>query len=279
MTNSTLKVEPISPALGAEVKNINLQAELSVIDAKTLNDAFLKYQVLIFRDQRLEPNDLVRIGRYFGSIARYPFVKGMKDHPDVIEVIKKEDESINFGGLWHTDTSYLTCPPKASLLYAKLVPPVGGDTLFASMYSAYESLSLGLKKTLSQLNGINHSTKSAAASTRVNRIKDNPGAPTNITMQASHPIVRTHPETDRKALYCSNAHTEKIEGMSVLESQPLLHYLYEQQQMEEHTFRLRWENHTLAIWDNRCTQHNAINDYQGFRREMLRVTLAGDQPY
>ena len=279
MKKNSMSIVSLSTALAAEVHGIDLSKNITTAEITSLNEAFHNYQVLVFRDQQLQPNDLIRIGNYFGTIARYPFVKGMEDYPDIIEVIKKEDEVINFGGLWHTDTSYLTCPPKASLLYARMVPNIGGDTLFANMYGAYEQLSATLKTALCNLKGVNQSIRLAAAITRVHRIAENPASAATSSLQAIHPLIRTHPETGRKALYCSDAHTAYIDGMSVAESSPLLNYLYQQQQLNELTYRLQWQNGTLVIWDNRCIQHNAINDYHGSRREMLRVTLAGDKPF
>ena len=203
----------------------------------------------------------------------------MEGHPEVTEVIKKEDETINFGGLWHTDTSYLESPPLGSLLYALRVPEVGGDTLFANMYLAYDSLSEGMKKIIAPLRGINSAEKTDAAVTRTNRAAERPKDAETIKTISSHPLVRTHPETGKKALYCSRAHTTHIEGMTVEESKPILEYLYQQQQREDFSCRFHWEPGSLAFWDNRAAQHNALNDYHGFRRVMHRVTLSGEKPY
>lgn len=273
-----IDVHPVSPALGAEVTGVNLAGSLGDDVVEELHIAFLSHLVLFFRDQSMTPDDLVRLARRFGELDRYPFVRGMDEQPDVVEVIKREDEAINFGGLWHTDTSYLPRPPKASILYARRVPPVGGDTLFANMYLAYDALSDALRHMLSPLKGYNSATRASAASTRVHRIDERPTQGVDVATDATHPLVRTHPESGRKALYCSDAHTVNIEGMTEAESAPLLQYLYTVQQRPEFTCRFRWQPGSVAFWDNRCTQHNALNDYAGFRREMLRVTLAGDVP-
>jgi taurine dioxygenase len=278
MTYQTIVVKPMTPAIGAEISGIDLDGELSDQSVIEIREAWLKHLVIFFRDQQLTPRVLVNVARRFGDIGLYPFVKGMDAYPEVVEVSKKPDEKINFGGLWHTDTSYLERPPLGSLLYAKEVPTVGGDTLFSNMYLAYDALSEGLKRLLSGLRAVNSAEKPDAAVTRINRIADRPVDASEIITTVAHPIVRTHPETGRKALYCSDAHSTKIEGLTIDESRPLLRYLYSVQQREEFQCRFHWEQGSMAIWDNRCAQHNALNDYHGYNRAMYRVTLEGDQP-
>jgi taurine dioxygenase len=202
----------------------------------------------------------------------------MPEQPEVVAVVKKEDEKVNFGGLWHTDTSYLERPPMGSVLYAVEVPKIGGDTLWNNMYMAYDALSPTLQNMLTGLRGINSAEKPDAAVGRTHRIAEAPKDAQAIVTTASHPIVRTHPETGRKALYCAAAHTMHIDGMTVEESRPLLQYLYSVQQREEFGCRIHWKRGMVAFWDNRCAQHNALNDYHGYRREMHRVTLEGEVP-
>ncbi|MCB1746956.1 MAG: TauD/TfdA family dioxygenase [Gammaproteobacteria bacterium] len=271
-------VAPLTPAIGAVVDGVDLARPLAPAVLDEIQHAFHERLVLFFRDQSLAPEQLVRFARNFGDIGYYPFVEGMAGHPEVVEVVKKEDETINFGGLWHTDTAYLERPPAGSVLYAVTVPPYGGDTLFANMYLAYDSLSDGMKRLLEGLRGVNSAEKPDAAVTRVHRMADKPRDASAIVTTAAHPLVRTHPVTGRKALYCSDAHTTHIEGMSVAESRPLLQYLYRVQQREEFGCRLHWTPGTVALWDNRCAQHNALNDYHGHLRVMHRVTLAGEVP-
>jgi len=278
MSNDPITIIPLSPTIGAEIRGVDLATNLSDATIAEIRRAWLKYLVIFFRDQSLVPEAIVNFSRRFGEIAYYPFVKGMDKNPEVVEVTKKPEETINFGGLWHTDTSYLEIPPMGSVLYAVEVPKVGGDTLFANMYSAYESLSDGMKTLLGGLRGVSSSEKPDAAVTRTHRIADRPNDVRDIPATVSHPIVRTHPETGQKALYCSNAHTTHIEGLTAAESQPLLHYLYSVQQREEWQCRFHWDSGSVAMWDNRCTQHNALNDYHGYQRTMYRVTLEGDRP-
>ena len=273
-----IEVTPVTPAIGAEISGIQITDDLSDAVVQEIRAAYLEHLVVFFRDQTLTPGQLVNFSRRFGEIGYYPFVEGMAGQPEVVEVVKKEDETINFGGLWHTDTSYLEIPPMGSVLYAVDVPPIGGDTLFSNMYLAYDALSDGMKNLLSGLRGVNSAEKPDAAVTRVNRMAEKPRDAAEVVTTASHPIVRTHPETGRQSLYCSNAHTLHIEGMSREESLPILSYLYELQQREEFGCRFHWEPGSVAFWDNRCAQHNALNDYHGYRRVMHRVTLKGDVP-
>jgi taurine dioxygenase len=194
----------------------------------------------------------------------------------ITPVIKLEHERNNFGGIWHSDTTYLALPPMGSLLLAREVPPYGGDTMFANQYLAYEALSDGLKATLDGLLGVSSSIKADVTKTREDRLKA-AGAEHKV-LSAEHPIVRTHPETGRRALYTSRAHTAHIKGWTEKESLPLLEFLWEHQTRPEFTCRFRWEVGSLAFWDNRCAMHNPINDYHGHRRVMHRITLAGDKP-
>jgi taurine dioxygenase len=215
--------------------------------------------------------------RTMGKPVEYPFVKGIEGFPEVIEVKKLEHEKHNFGGIWHTDTAYLQEPPMGSMLLAREVPPQGGDTEFANQYLAYESLSDGMKQLLSNLVGVNESAKADVTRTREDRIKE-AGTETKHYV-AEHPVVRTHPETKRKALYVNIGHTTRFKGMTLEESAPILDFLYKHQVRAEFTCRFRWAPGSMAFWDNRCVQHNPINDYHGYRRVMHRITLAGDKPF
>jgi taurine dioxygenase len=273
-------VHRIAGSLGAEIHNVNL-SELKENPGlvQELREAFLKYQVIFFRNQDLDPQGFLDFTSFFGKPIEYPFVRGIDGFPTIIEVLKQENETINFGGIWHSDTSYFEDPPMASVLWAREVPPHGGDTLFANQYAAYESLSDGLKQTLSGLKAVSTSSKADASKTREDRIRDS-GNPSTAkdSFEAAHPVVRTHPETGRKALYINVAHTSHFEGWTEEESAPLLKYLFRHQVKPEFTCRFRWEVGSIAFWDNRCAQHNPINDYHGYKRRMLRVTLEGDRP-
>jgi taurine dioxygenase len=271
-----VEVRRIAGALGAEILGIELDRELSPGTVAELRRAFLEHQVVFFRDQKLDPAGFMAFARRMGRPIEYPFVKGIDGFPEVIEVKKLEQERTNFGGIWHSDTSYLQEPPMGSMLLARELPPFGGDTLFANQYLAYEALSEGMRRTLDGLTAVNSSSKADASRTREDRIKER-GAHTE-ELVAEHPVVRTHPETGRKALYVNVAHTARFKGMTEEESAPLLKFLFEHQVRPEFTCRFQWRVGSLAFWDNRCVQHNPVNDYHGYRRVMHRITLAGDRP-
>ncbi len=273
-----MQIQPIAGALGAEVSGVDLSRDLDDATVAELRRAWLDHLVLFFRDQELPPARFLAFAKRFGEPIEYPFVKGLDDFPVIIPVLKLAHETINFGGIWHSDTTYLDVPPMASMLVAREVPPAGGDTEFASMYAAYETLSDGLRRLLDGLAAINSSAAADVSRTREDRIKDSARADAKKAYEAVHPVVRVHPETGRRALYVNVAHTVRFEGMTAEESAPLLQYLYRHQTRPELTCRFRWRPGSLAMWDNRCAQHNAINDYQGHRRLLHRITLAGDKP-
>ncbi|KAK5075179.1 hypothetical protein LTS08_001738 [Lithohypha guttulata] len=275
-TAAGLDINPISGALGAEILNVDLSSPLSKETTHTIRKALLDHLVIFFRSQNLSPSSYLKFTSQFGKPVEYPFVKGIEGHPEVINVLKREHEVTNFGGVWHSDTSYQSVPPLGSVLLALEVPPYGGDTLFANQYLAYEALSPSLKQTLSTLKGVSTSSKADASKTREDRVKDS-GHKTEV-LEAVHPVVRTHPETGRQSLYINVAHTSRFEGWTEDESAPLLQYLFQHQIKPEFTCRFRWEVGSIAFWDNRCALHNPINDYHGYRRSMWRITLAGDSP-
>ena len=269
-------VQPLAGAIGAEIGGVKLSKRLPDEVVEEIRRAFLAHLVIFFRDQALTPQGLVDFAARFGSPTEYPQLKGLPECPMVTPVVKLEHERVNFGGVWHSDTSYLDQPPLGSMLYALELPPYGGDTLFANQYLAYETLSEGLRRTLDTLTGINTSAKAEVSKTREDRLRD-AGVELKVLV-GEHPVVRTHPETGRKALYVNVGHTARFKGWTEAESTPLLDYLFAHQVRPELTCRFRWSPGALAFWDNRCAQHNPVNDYHGFRRVMHRVTLAGDRP-
>jgi taurine dioxygenase len=274
----SIEVRPIAGALGAEISGIDLSSDLAEDTVSTIRRAWLEHLVIFFRDQDLTPAQFLAFARRFGKVIEYPFVKGLDEFPEIIPVVKLEHERVNFGGIWHSDTAYLDVPPMASMLIAREVPPVGGDTLFANMYLAYESLSGRMRSVLDGLIGINSSANADVTRTREDRMKDSARGDARKDYVAGHPVVRVHPETGRRALYVNVAHTAGFEGMSREESAPILDYLFRHQVRPEFTCRFVWRPGSIAFWDNRCAQHNPINDYHGHRRVMHRVTLAGDTP-
>ncbi|HTI82750.1 MAG TPA: TauD/TfdA family dioxygenase [Acetobacteraceae bacterium] len=278
MSDAPFRVKPISGAIGAELHGIDLSTNLPDGTIAAIRQALLDHLVIFFRDQDLPPARFLALARRLGTPIEYPFVKGIDGFPDIINVAKLEHETVNFGGVWHSDTTYLQDPPMATLLIAREVPETGGDTLFANQYLAYETLSGKLRTLLADLKGVSSSAKADASRTREDRIRTDGSTDARRLLVAEHPAVRTHRETGRKALYVNRAHTVQFAGMSPEESAPLLEFLFTHQIRPDFTCRFRWTPGALAIWDNRCAQHYAINDYAGQRRIMQRITLAGDLP-
>jgi taurine dioxygenase len=233
-----LQVSPVAGALGAEVQGVDLARPLAADVVGEIRRALLAHLVIFFPRQRLGPAELLAFAERFGQPTEYPHMKGLAGHPHVIAVTKREHERVNFGGVWHTDTTYLERPPLGSVLYAVEVPPYGGDTLFANQYLAYETLSEGLKKTLDGLAGVNTSAKAEISRTREDRQRE-AGAELKVLV-GTHPAVRTHPETGRRALYVNAAHTTHFQGWTMEESQPLLDHLFAHQVRPEFTCRFRW---------------------------------------
>ncbi len=271
-----MRARRIAGALGAEVEGVDLAKPLARGQLAELRAAWLEHLVLFFRDQPLAPPQFMAFAGQFGEPVEYPLVKGLPDFPKIIEVKKLEHERVAFGGIWHTDTAYLERPPMASMLLAREVPPAGGDTLFANMYLAFESLSPSLQELLSKLKAVNSSAKADVSKTREDRIRSDGREARDFV--AEHPVVRTHPETGRKALYVNRGHTVRFAGWTEEESAPLLKFLFDFQTRPEFTCRFSWRPGSIAFWDNRCAQHNPVNDYHGHRRVMHRITLAGDLP-
>ncbi len=272
-----IRVEPIAGALGAEITGVDLASDLGDDVVAEIRQAWLQHLVVFFRDQALGPDEFLAFARRIGDPMEYPFVKGIEGYPEIISVTKLPHETVNFGGIWHSDTTYLQRPPMATMLVAREVPPHGGDTMFADMYAAYDSLSPGMRRLLDGLRAVNSSALADVSKTREDRIRDQGNDPGQQYL-AEHPVVRTHPETGRKALYVNPAHTSSFADMTEDESRALLEYLFRHSTRPEFTCRFQWAVGSVAMWDNRCAMHNPINDYHGYTRIMDRITLAGDVP-
>ena len=273
-----IDVRPIAGALGAEVHGVDLRQDLSDGVIAEIRAALLDNLVIFFRDQDIEPAHQLAFAKRFGDIVEYPMVKGLEEFPEIVPVVKLPEERVNFGGLWHSDTAYLEVPPMGAILAAKELPPYGGDTLFANMCLAYETLSAGMKAMLDGLTAINSSAKARVTQTREDRMKTDAKVDDDTELIGEHPVIRTHPETGKRALYVNYGHTVRFTGMSEEESAPILEFLYKHQTRPEVTCSFRWKPGSIAFWDNRVTQHNPVNDYHGFKRVMHRITIAGDRP-
>ncbi len=278
MARAAIEVRPVSGSVGAEIFGVDLADEVDDATITAIRKAWLDHCVIFFRDQDLPPARFLTFARRFGEVIEYPFIKGLEEFPEIIPVVKLEHEKTNFGGIWHSDTAYLETPPMGTMLVAREVPPRGGDTMFANAYLAYETLSDGMKKMLDSLVGINTSAKADASRTREDRVKAMVRPDAKQEYIGEHPVVRTHPETGRKALYVNVGHTLRFRDMTVAESQPILDFLFQHQIKPEFTCRFAWRPGSIAFWDNRCALHFPVNDYHGYRRIMHRITLKGDRP-
>ena len=282
MNYETIAVKPIAGALGAEVSGVDLSRDLPEPTIGEIRAALLRHLVVFFHDQHLTPERHLALGRRFGALQVHDFVEAMAGYPEILEVRKEPEETRNFGGGWHTDVSYLERPSLGSLLYALEVPPYGGDTLFANQYLAYETLSPGMQRLLDGMTAI-HSARRPYGVNAARRQDYGPSSMRfNFTEQAhdeiEHPVVRTHGETGRRALYVNRTFTIRFKDMTEAESAPLLNYLCDHAVRPEFTCRFRWRANSLTFWDNRAVQHNAVNDYHGQRRLMHRVTIEGERP-
>ena len=231
----------------------------------------LKHLVIFFRDQKLTLEQHKNFGRCFGELHVHP-AAGVEDHPEVF-VVHADEHSTNIAGEnWHSDVSCDQEPPMGSILHLHTVPDHGGDTLFANMYLAYETLSKGMQSLVEGLTVVQSSAKPDAARSREARVKANAKQEGRVLV-AEHPAVKLHPETNRKALYVNFGHSVRFKEMTEQESQPILDYLFRHQVRPEFTCRFRWTEGAMALWDNRCTQHNPMNDYHGFTRVMHRISI------
>ena len=274
-----MKVTALAPAMGAEITGLDLAKgdfKSGLID--DVRAVWLEHHLCVLRDQNLTPQRQLELAWAIGEPDIYPFLEGLDGFPEITSVLKREDETVNFGGVWHTDTIYKEKPPMATMLQAVELPPIGGDTLFANQHLAWDRLSDGLQQTLSGLRVICAAGKAKVAASRNARIAEKGKAVDADTMQASHPVVRTHPETGRKSIYASPGHVIRFDGWTEEESAGLLAYLFRHQIIPEFQCRLGWRVGDIAIWDNRCTLHYPLNDYNGHRRLLHRITLKGDRP-
>jgi len=266
-----LEVKPLTGAMGAEIRGVDLSQELDERTFAAVHQALLDHGAIFFHGQEITPAQQMAFAKRWGVVHLHPHMPCLPDHPGIIEVVKKEDDTTVFGENWHTDQMFTPTPARVTILYAKQVPPVGGDTLFANLYLAYDTLSDGMKAMIADLRTVSvydKKKKRPAAMT--------PTAPDDAADPAEHPLVRQHPETGRKTLYlCHAGITRQVAGMTEAESRPILSYLMSHATQPEFTCRFRWEVGSMAVWDNRRVLHYPVNDYYGYRRVMHRITIEG----
>ena len=277
---TALRIEPIAGALGAEVLDVDIARDLDDATVLALRGALLDHGVLFFRDQGLDVARHKAFAQRFGTLFLHPNIAGSKSDPAVIDIVRNPGDTKIIGEDWHSDTPQVENPPMGSILYGVDVPPYGGDTLFANQYLAYEALSEGMKAMLAGVRAMHSDRRTAgparnlAASNAAKARSDDEWRET----VSFHPVFRTHPETRRKALYVNRQSTITFEHMTEAESRPLLEYLCLHAHRPEFTCRFRWRNGSVAFWDNRCTQHVAVNDTGMSRRVMRRLQIVGDKP-
>jgi taurine dioxygenase len=275
-TTTRLEVQPVAGALGAEIAGVDLGADLDDATIAEIRRALLDHCVIFFRDQEFDAEQHKRLARRFGEIFVHPNYVGMQADPEVVMIRREPGDTRVVGEEWHTDTTMMPRPPMGAILYALEVPPHGGDTLFASQYLAYESLSEGMKRLLAGLRAVHsdrlvagpHSNRSVGRTTKARADAD-----WRETISV-HPIVATHPETGRKLLFVNHSYTVGIEGLTDDEARPLLAFLMDHGHRPEFTCRFRWTRGAVAFWDNRCVKHLAVNDAGPFRRVMRRIQIA-----
>ena len=277
----SLEIEPLSTAIGAEISNVDLSADLSDATIGAIRQALLDHCVVFFREQDIDVDQHKRLARRFGEIFVHPNFNTGDHDPEVVTIVRKPGDKQIVGEEWHTDTTMMAEPPMGALLYALEVPPVGGDTLFANQYIAYDRLSKGMKRLIDGLKcwhtdrkvaGPNSPAALAKRSTKV-REDDNWRETSNL-----HPVVRTHPETGRKCLFVNHSYSIGFEGMTEDESRPLLDWLMAWGHRPEFTCRFRWRPGSVAFWDNRCVKHLALHDVHDHQRIMRRIQIVGDRP-
>jgi taurine dioxygenase len=274
-------IKPLATAIGAEIDGIDLSANLPDETVAALRRALLDHGVIFFRDQQIDVDQHKRLARRFGDIFIHPNFNTGDHDPEVVTIVRRPGDTHIVGEEWHTDTTMMAEPPMGALLYALEVPPVGGDTLFANQYLAYERLSDGMKTFLAGLRCWHSDRKVAGPNSPAARAKRSTAVRQDEAWRETrnlHPVVRTHPETGRKCLFVNHSYAICFEGMSEDESRPLLNWLMDWGHRPEFTCRFRWTTGALAFWDNRCVKHLALHDVHGHSRIMRRIQIAGERP-
>ena len=271
-----IEIVPLAGVVGADIHGVDV-ATIDDATFEIVNQALLDNGVIVLRDQDISPAQQIAFAKRWNGLHTHPYLAGLPEHPELIEVIKEPDEEGGFGAHWHTDQIFTPAPAMATMLYAKVVPAAGGDTLFASMPTAYQALSDGMKAMLRNVGTVSQYNKTAKRSGKMSGKVADPDKPSDT---AVHPIIRVHPETGRPGLYINEMESLRhLDGMTVEESIPIINYLIRHATRPEFTCRVRWEVGSLAVWDNRQVMHMALNDYPGQRRVMHRLTIQGDVPF
>jgi taurine dioxygenase len=270
----TITVDPLSPTVGAEIGGVRMSGDVPAEQVDEIRRALLDWKVVFFRDQDVSVPEHIAFGRLFGELEIHPFTKNLDEHPEVV-VIHHDEKSKRGQNDWHSDVTWRLEPSLGSILRARILPPVGGDTLFADMFAAYDGLSDEVREKIDGAFAI-HSFENNFGRRMSEEQK---AAFLEKYPRARHPVVRTHPETRRKGIYVNAAFVDHLEGFEPEEGRRLLRHLYRQAATPEYQCRFRWRENSVAFWDNRSVQHYAAFDYHPHERRVERVTVVGDRPY
>ena len=273
MPNNGIRIEPLTRHIGAEIHGLDLRQPLTGESFEIVHRALLDNLVVFFRDQELTHDQHVAMGSQFGELHIHPSAPCVDDRPELMKIHADDTTPFAEGTHWHSDVSCDAQPPMGSILRLTSVPEVGGDTIFASMYAAYDALSDSLKAFLDPLTAL-HTGRIYEG-----RYEPIGGGPRREFEENEHPVIRTHPETGRKAVYVSAPFTDHIVGLKSSESDVILKFLYQHCANTEFQCRFKWEENSVAFWDNRCVQHLATWDYYPQTRSGVRVTIKGDTPF
>jgi taurine dioxygenase len=270
-------VEPIGPTIGAEIHGIDFRLPPDPDTYARLEAALIQHKMIYARDQHITPAEHVALGRMFGELEVHPF-RPEGEFPEVLVLDNHKDNPVLSTDIWHSDTTFRECPTRYSILRCLVIPKVGGDTLWADMCAAYDGLSAAMKRLIDPLQAVHDFINFRTLYTNSDEDQAKLRTMEKKFPNPTHPVVRTHPATGRKAIYVNPQFTKHIVGLPEDESRAILALLYEQAHVPEYQFRLRWKPGTIAFWDNRSTQHYACNDYYPNRRRMERVAVMGDKP-
>jgi taurine dioxygenase len=275
-----LSLELLGPAIGAVIRGVDLAEPQSDSMIAGIRDALLRHQAIFFEDQTLTPAQQRDFAKRFGELHIHPLYPRSDDVPEIM-VLDNHADNPTDNDAWHTDVTFIETPPMGSILYARQLPPTGGDTMWSSMTAAYDALSETFREFLRARTAVHDFARAFPRESQAGKAvsddhyrearKNNP--------PVVHPVIRTHPETGRDGIFVNHGFTSKIEGLSGRESRAILGLLHEHIQRPEFVVRWRWKPNSIAFWDNRCTQHFAVNDYLPHRRVMHRATILGDRPY
>ena len=274
-----MDVKLLSGALGAEISGVNLK-DTSTENFKRINKLLLEHKVIFFRNQNITAEEQLSLAKHFGPLEKHVYVKGRENYPEIVRIVKKPNEKNQWGENWHSDVSYNVKPTNAVILRSIKIPPVGGDTMFANMELAWETLDNDIKKKIEDKRAVHSSLGGAFFTDEYEGMESNGN---NAEYTNKHPIVRTHPETGKKILFVNWTYTKKIIGLEKKESDETLEKIFKHQARLDLTCRFRWTENAVAIWDNRCVQHYAISDFfpgrgLGYERVMDRIAIEGDRP-